>query len=63
MIDWSNPCNLCESLSLLKKERIMDDIFNRILKSISWSALILMVIGVGYLNAQAKDVSLAQATF
>ena len=53
----------CESVSLLKKERIMSDIFYRTLKSISLSALILIVIGVSYMDSQAKDASLAKATF
>ena len=51
------------TLSLLKKERIMDDIFYRTLKSISLSALMLIVIGVSYMDSQAKDASMAQATF
>ena len=41
----------------------MNDIFYRTLKSISLSALILIVVGVSYMDARAKDVSTAQATF
>ena len=41
----------------------MYNIFYRTLKSISLSALILIVIGVSYMDAQAKDASLAHATF
>jgi len=41
----------------------MYNIFYRTLKSISLSALILIVVGVSYMDAQAKDVSTAQATF
>ena len=41
----------------------MYDNFYRTLKSISLSALILIVIGVGYMDSLAKDASLAQATF
>jgi len=50
-------------MSLLKKERIMDDIFYRTFKTISLSALILIVIGVSYMEAPAKDGSMAKATF
>jgi hypothetical protein len=41
----------------------MSDIFYRILKSISLSALILIVISVSYIDSQAKEAELAQATF
>ena len=41
----------------------MYDNFYRTLKSISLSALILIVIGVSYMDSQAKDASLAKATF
>ena len=41
----------------------MYDIFYRTLKSISLSALILIVIGVSYMDSQAEDASLAQSTF
>ena len=41
----------------------MSDIFYRILKSLSLSALILIIIGVSYMDSQAKDAALAQATF
>ena len=41
----------------------MYDNFYRTLKSISLSALILIAVGVSYMVAQAKDASLAQATF
>ncbi len=41
----------------------MYDIFYRTLKSISLSALILIAIGVSYMDSQAKDASLTQATF
>jgi hypothetical protein len=46
-----------------KKEIIMDNTLNQIIKSISLSVLILLVIGVGYMDSQAKDASLAKATF
>jgi hypothetical protein len=41
----------------------MDNTLNQIIKSISLSVLILLVIGVGYMDSQAKDASLAKATF
>ena len=41
----------------------MDDIFYWTLKTIALSALVLIVMGVSYMDAQAKDESMAQATF
>jgi hypothetical protein len=41
----------------------MDITLNQIIKSIALSALIMIVIGVSYMDSQAKDASLAQATF
>jgi len=41
----------------------MDNIFNQTLKLISLSALMLIVIGVSCMDSQAKDASMAQATF
>lgn len=41
----------------------MYDTLNQALKSISLSVLILLVIGIGYMDSHGGDVSLAEATF
>jgi hypothetical protein len=41
----------------------MYDFFYQTRKFLSLSALILIAIGVSYMDSRAKDASLAQATF
>ena len=41
----------------------MDNIFNQTYKSISLGILILLCIGIGYMDSHGADESLDQATF
>ena len=51
------------TLSPLKKDRTMYNIFYRTLKSISLSIVFLLLLGFGYMETHAAEAKLAQATF